>query len=852
MAIDPERERIEAALPGYEVGDELGRGAWGVVLGGRHRRLGRQVAIKQLPAEFARDADVSGRFLREAQMAASLDHPHVVPVYDYVEADGLALIVMERCDRTVGERWQEAGTDGRGALLDEACAVALATCSALSYAHGRGVLHRDLKPENLLIDNDGVVKLGDFGIARAIDAATKLTATGMIVGTPAYMSPEQCRGAELTAASDVYSLGVVLYELLTGLLPFDNVGSIGALMHEHQFGQPRPLNQAAPAVPPGIAAVVDRALAKEPESRWPGANAFGVGLGAATAEAFGAGWLRRRGFALLGAPEIIAATEGAAASPSAPSAGPAPAPGPGPNPGAAYTPPSRAPLAPSEPVEPVAAPTLEDAPTMAGGFQPPPQAFAAPTATPAGTSGSGSGSGAGAGRGLLVVAAVAVALLAGIGVALVATRGDDDPVEANGLLAGDPTDAADGNGATGDDEGNGSSSTTTEPDAAGDDGAGDDIGDDAGDPAVAPSGSGLVVGTLIDESRPGADADQVVAMDLALDEIEAAGGVLGASIELRPGTYTDETSLVATSLDHLGAGATAVIGPSGPVDTDEALAVVPPGGAILLSPTDFFAREDSSGLYFQTRISSALVGEAAVSLLESDVAVAAFVIRGEPSATDQRVVDAVQAAAEARGIELPIVTVEDGAEGAAAAQVVDIEPDTVLIYRFIDPVPFYEAMIDAGVGPQTLPYLAVADDGVGLKMDEGAITGIQGVNVDYLTGNTLEDRVPASDFSADAAQAYDALIVLALATEFAGTTDPTEVAIAIPLVTGGGQRCETYAACKDLLADGVDIDYDGPGGIYEISPATGRPRGGFFRVTRLGSNGLVDTRDRLVFTSNAE
>ena len=183
MAFNPDRDLIEQALPGYEIGVELGRGAWGVVLSGRHRRLDRMVAIKQLPRAFAADPSVSERFLQEARMAASLEHPHIVPVYDYIEHDGLALIVMELCSNTVAAKFHSEGVH-----TDEACAAILATCAALSYAHGRSVLHRDIKPENLLMDDDGVVKLGDFGIARALDVATRLTADGTILGTPAYMS----------------------------------------------------------------------------------------------------------------------------------------------------------------------------------------------------------------------------------------------------------------------------------------------------------------------------------------------------------------------------------------------------------------------------------------------------------------------------------------------------------------------------------------------------------------------------------------------------------------------------------------------------------------------------------------
>ncbi len=300
-----EREEIQAALPAYEVGTELGRGAWGVVYGGRHRHLRRDVVIKQLPRAFAADASVRERFLHEARLAASLEHPHIVPVYDFVEDEsGLCLIVMERCDGSLADRFRSVGL-----ATDEACAAALATCAALSYVHGRNVLHRDIKSENLLFDGEDVLKLADFGIARALNEATRLTATGTVMGTPAYMSPEQASGEELTPASDVYSTGVMLYELLSGYLPFVDADSVGVLIRKHLTEPPRPLGSVKPDVPPGVAVVVDRTLEKAPEDRFPGVVEFGVALAEAAAEAFGPGWLRERRFQLNASSEILAATE---------------------------------------------------------------------------------------------------------------------------------------------------------------------------------------------------------------------------------------------------------------------------------------------------------------------------------------------------------------------------------------------------------------------------------------------------------------------------------------------------------------------------------------------------------------
>lgn len=297
------RESLQAALPAYEIADELGRGAFGVVYEARHTQLGRQVAIKQLPQAFAADPDVRERFVAEAQMVASLDHPHIVPVYDFVESDGACLLIMERCQRSVGDKFKDEGI-----VTDEACAAVLACLAALDFAHDKGLLHRDIKPENLMYDANGVVKLGDFGIARALDADIRRTATGMVVGTPAYMSPEQCRGDELTPASDIYSVGMMAYELLTGRLPFEDSASVNALLAHHLVSEPIPLLKTRPELPGSIGQVIDRSLSKDLAIRHATAEEMAIDLARACVTAFGSGWLRRRRF-VLHWPAIIAETE---------------------------------------------------------------------------------------------------------------------------------------------------------------------------------------------------------------------------------------------------------------------------------------------------------------------------------------------------------------------------------------------------------------------------------------------------------------------------------------------------------------------------------------------------------------
>ncbi|MFN2504418.1 MAG: protein kinase [Acidimicrobiales bacterium] len=305
MTLD--RERVTAALPAYEVGAELGRGGWGVVLEGRHRQLGREVAIKQLPRAFAADPAVRERFTAEARLLASLDHPHIVPVYDYVESDGLCLLVMEKLPGgTVWSRFTSSGV-----TAEAACGLVLATAAGLHAAHQRGILHRDVKPENLMFSAGGALKVTDFGIAKVVGGAeTMATRAGEVLGTPAYMAPEQAQAAELGPATDVYAVGIMLYELLSGRLPFPDEGDAMAILYQHVHEQPSPLTEVAPGVPAGVAAVVMRALATRPDQRYPTAEAFGVALAEAATSAWGPGWPAARGqVSVMGSTLIVAATE---------------------------------------------------------------------------------------------------------------------------------------------------------------------------------------------------------------------------------------------------------------------------------------------------------------------------------------------------------------------------------------------------------------------------------------------------------------------------------------------------------------------------------------------------------------
>lgn len=301
-----DRRATEAALPGYEIGNEIGRGAFGIVYEGRHRTLGRRVAVKQLPRALGADPGVRARFLTEAKMVASFDHSHIVPVYDYVEHEGLRLLVMEHLGEGTLATLASAGKPP----IEVACAVVIAVALGLQHAHERGVLHRDVKPENVLF-TESTPKLADFGIAKSGDDSARLTVTGTVIGTVAYMSPEQATGSEMGPPSDIYACAVMLYELLANRLPYPATNSITAQLVQHVTATAAPLAESAPDVPGPIADVVMQSLAKNPSERPSSAAAFAVALDQACVQALGPRWLRHSGINVVGLDRAAAAVRAA-------------------------------------------------------------------------------------------------------------------------------------------------------------------------------------------------------------------------------------------------------------------------------------------------------------------------------------------------------------------------------------------------------------------------------------------------------------------------------------------------------------------------------------------------------------
>lgn len=258
----------------YEIGELIGRGGMADVRAGRDTRLGRPVAIKMLRSDLASDETFQERFRREAQSAASLNHPSIVAVYDTGEApdekgEVVPYIVMELVE---GRTLRDVLRDGRKILPERALSITADILAALDYSHRAGIIHRDIKPANVMLTPEGKVKVMDFGIARAIaDTSSAMTQTAAVIGTAQYLSPEQARGETVDARSDIYSTGCVLYELLTGRPPFVGDSPV-SVAYQHVREEARPPSQLNPDVSVAVDHVVAKALAKRVDDRYSSAG----------------------------------------------------------------------------------------------------------------------------------------------------------------------------------------------------------------------------------------------------------------------------------------------------------------------------------------------------------------------------------------------------------------------------------------------------------------------------------------------------------------------------------------------------------------------------------------------------
>jgi serine/threonine protein kinase len=259
----------------YEVLGELGQGAMGVVYKARDPLIDRVVAIKTINLGLAMDEkeEYEGRFYQEAKAAGRLNHPNIVTIYDVGKSGDVAYIAMEFLEgRELRDIMNERGVLPVEQVLDVTAQVAL----GLQYAHEHGIVHRDVKPSNIMLVRDGHAKITDFGIARMASSAVR-TQTGMVLGSPKYMSPEQVMGKEIDQRSDIFSLGVMLYEMLTGHAPFDGE-NVNAIMYQTLNVIPAPPNSVNPAVPEMVNFIVAKALAKGLEDRYQNARDFAADL----------------------------------------------------------------------------------------------------------------------------------------------------------------------------------------------------------------------------------------------------------------------------------------------------------------------------------------------------------------------------------------------------------------------------------------------------------------------------------------------------------------------------------------------------------------------------------------------
>ena len=294
-------------LPGQHVGaysieEKLGQGGMASVYKARHARLQREVAIKVIAPHFANDADFRARFEREAQLIARLEHRNIVAVYDFGEDNGLMYLAMQYVS---GGTLRDQLHEGQPLATRQAVTYTLQMARALHHAHQRGIVHRDIKPHNMLVSGSDTSELllSDFGLAKLFDESKKqtigpafaseaqsdsgnytFTGTGQVVGTAEYMAPEQIQRQAVDARTDIYALGVVLYQMLTGRVPFEAASVLG-LMYHHVSTPPKPVRDLNPAVPRPIALITEKALAKSPEARFQTAEAMAQALEDAAANA---------------------------------------------------------------------------------------------------------------------------------------------------------------------------------------------------------------------------------------------------------------------------------------------------------------------------------------------------------------------------------------------------------------------------------------------------------------------------------------------------------------------------------------------------------------------------------------
>ncbi len=260
----------------YEIVSELGRGAMGVVYKAKDPLIDRMVAIKTINLQSLppdKKKEYEARFYQEAKAAGRLSHPNIITIYDLGENDGIAYIAMELLE---GKELQHLLDDGKRLSVEDAVNIAVQVASGLAYAHEHGIVHRDIKPSNIMVLQGKRIKIADFGIAR-MESSLLSTKTGLLMGSPLYMSPEQIKNERVDLRSDIFSLGILLYQMVTGKLPFRGDNAHTVMFQIVQEEPPRP-SSVNPDVPQVLDLIIAKCLAKRPEDRYQDANELGRAL----------------------------------------------------------------------------------------------------------------------------------------------------------------------------------------------------------------------------------------------------------------------------------------------------------------------------------------------------------------------------------------------------------------------------------------------------------------------------------------------------------------------------------------------------------------------------------------------
>ena len=791
---------------------EIGRGGFGVVYRATETDLGRTVAVKVLPPLL--DEGAQRRYERERLALGALSgHPNIVTIHRSGRTvDDNPFLVMEYCERgSIGDMVEADGP----MAWQEATAIVVKLAGALETAHRAGIVHRDIKPANVLVSNLGEPKLADFGIAR-MDGAPE-TKSSSITASLAHAAPEVLDGRRPDGRSDVYSLGSTLYELLVGQPAFVRASDDSMLPILTRIAK-EPVPSIPAPTPFAVAEVVSQAMAKRPEDRPASAGEFGRRL----AEAQRAGGIAPTSMMIEG-DERAALGDGSTAGPDGPAlAGADPAldrasgrtrPVGGP-----FQAPAPAPWPPSSPALAGGASALGASPSIG----PPPVGRPIPGAPAApGEVSTRGGSRAGSGVGVLVAAVgVGAVVLVGLVGWLTVRSGDDSAVTVDTIVvSSQPPELGDDGPAA-------PTTASTEPPTSGS-GA-------VASPLVADEP--LTIGALFPQSGALAffGPPLTTAAELAVEDINAAGGVLGRDVALEIGDSRDQDpAQVETEVARFAdRSVDVIVGPLTASDTRVLLDATAAADVAIISPTvtsQAFTELDTTDRFFRTSPSEVTMGHVTAQILIAEgVDRLALVHIDDPYGVglseDIRLryaqlggVVVVNTAYDPFG---DLTAVVDELSGSGA--------DGIVIIGFNETVDILAALRDAGIGPQRdgTPVFGVDANHL-LDGDPAIIDGYRSI----IAQVDLDPLGPFTSRLADRGitdlvytpESYDAVVIAALAAEVSGATSGAELAAAIPGVTRDGDKCFDFAECKRMIGEGVDIDFDGLGGPYELTD-DGDPR----------------------------